>query len=127
MATVKGLIVKEGKYLLCQIPKTAENVGLRGVWEFPGGHREGNETSEETLIRELKEELGLDCEIGQLLDSGTLDFGVNEKYYVYSVVKTSGEISLTEHDDYAWLHPSDFDKYNIYSAVRKTLKLVTGV
>ena len=88
---------------------------------------EGDETPEETLIRELKEELGLDCEIGQLVDSGNLDFGVNEKYYVYAVVKTRGEISLTEPDDFAWVHPADFDKYNIYSTVRKTLKRVTGV
>ncbi|TVQ03567.1 MAG: A/G-specific adenine glycosylase [Balneolaceae bacterium] len=56
-----GLIVNEKNELL--IALRPNNSMLGGLWEFPGGKREQNETLQETVIRELKEELGVDVEI----------------------------------------------------------------
>lgn len=52
-----ALIDADGRVLLAQRP---EGKSLAGLWEFPGGKLEPGETPEAALIRELKEELGID-------------------------------------------------------------------
>jgi mutator protein MutT len=61
-----GLVFREGKLLITQRPADRH---LGGLWEFPGGKREANESFEECLRRELMEELGIAVEIGELVES----------------------------------------------------------
>jgi len=63
-----GLIFRAGKLLITQRHAGAH---LGGLWEFPGGKREPNETFEQCLARELREELGIEVEVGELLESLT--------------------------------------------------------
>src|SRR5438034_4432250 len=63
-----GLIFRDGKLLITQRPADAH---LGGLWEFPGGKREPNETFEECLVRELREELGIEVVVGELIESVT--------------------------------------------------------
>jgi mutator protein MutT len=63
-----GLIFRGGKLLITQRHAGAH---LGGLWEFPGGKREDGETFEECLVRELREELGIEVEVGGLLESLT--------------------------------------------------------
>lgn len=63
-----ALIFREGKLLIAQRYAGAH---LGGLWEFPGGKREGNETFEECLRRELREELGIETRVGELIESVT--------------------------------------------------------
>lgn len=51
-----ALIDTDGRILLAQRP---EGKSLAGLWEFPGGKVEDGETPEETVVRELHEELGI--------------------------------------------------------------------
>ncbi len=51
-----ALVDIDGRVLLAQRP---EGKSMAGLWEFPGGKIEHGERPEETLIRELKEELGI--------------------------------------------------------------------
>ncbi|WP_234190007.1 (deoxy)nucleoside triphosphate pyrophosphohydrolase [Shinella sp. NM-101] len=55
-----ALVDADGRILLAQRP---EGKQLAGLWEFPGGKVEPGETPEETLIRELDEELGITTKI----------------------------------------------------------------
>ena len=60
-----GLIFRAGKLLITQRHADAH---LGGLWEFPGGKREPNETFEQCLARELKEELGIQVVVGGLFE-----------------------------------------------------------
>jgi mutator protein MutT len=63
-----ALIFRDGKLLIAQRPAKAH---LGGLWEFPGGKREPNESAEQCLVREIREELGVEISVGELVETVT--------------------------------------------------------
>ena len=63
---VAGLILERGKLLIAQ-----RRVGSHrgGLWEFPGGKIKENEEPRQALRRELREELGIEVEVGALVEA----------------------------------------------------------
>jgi mutator protein MutT len=61
-------VFRDGKLLITQRHADAH---LGGLWEFPGGKREPDETFETCLARELREELGIEVAVGELVESLT--------------------------------------------------------
>jgi phosphoribosylglycinamide formyltransferase-1 len=57
-----GLVFRDGKLLITQRHHQAH---LGGLWEFPGGKREEGESFQECLVRELREELGIEVAVGE--------------------------------------------------------------
>ena len=63
-----GVIFRDSRVLITQRRKDDH---LGGLWEFPGGKREPSESYEDCLRRELREELGIEVEVGEVLASLT--------------------------------------------------------
>jgi len=77
-----GLIFRDGKLL---ITKRYDDAHLGGLWEFPGGKLEAKETFEQCLVRELREELGIEVTVRDLVESVTHEYPgktVHLKFYV---------------------------------------------
>lgn len=116
---VTGLIRKGDKVLVGQRP-----VGhsLAGQWEFPGGKIERNESPEEALIRELREELGIEAEVGTLKLASTHTFGDTGIIILfYEVNFWKGEPKPVHHMELRWIEPKDLASLSIPDANKRIL------
>ena len=65
------MVFRDGKLLITQ--RHAKD-HLGGLWEFPGGKRRPEESFADCLARELREELGIEVEVGEILESITHEY-----------------------------------------------------
>lgn len=90
------------------IVQRAKGDSGEGLWEFPGGKVEKNETNGQALIREIKEELAVDIEIISSLGSLTHQYPkVTVDIEIFVARITAGQITLLEHQDKKWIHPRE--------------------
>lgn len=99
--SVKTLIVKDGKFLAVYNNKNGQK-----IWDLPGGRMEFGETAEETLKREILEELSIEINPVKVID--TWNYMHNDKCQITGIVYFSemltDEICLSdEHDGYDWI------------------------
>lgn len=114
---VTALIRKGDNVLVGQRPP---GHSLAGQWEFPGGKIEKDESPEQALARELKEELGIEAEIGPLRFAASHTYGeVAILILFYDVYYWKGEPKLQQHTELKWTTPRDFVKLPIPEANRK--------
>ena len=77
-------------------------------WEFPGGKLEENESEIDCIKREIKEELTIEIEILTKLSSCNYDYGTFKiKLIPYLANYVSGDIQLSEHNDFRLLDKSE--------------------
>lgn len=82
-------------------------------WEFPGGKIEPGETSEEALVREIKEELATDITVDKYIT--TVEYDYPEFHLVMDCFWCSimnGELTLLEHEAARWLPLNDLKQVN---------------
>ena len=118
-----AIIWKEGRVLITKRP---EGSHLEGLWEFPGGKQEGKETLKECLIREIKEELGMEI----LPDSPLLT--VRHEYetkwitlYTFNCIHLKGHPSPMEGQETRWVAPGDLRTYTFPPPDNKVIELLT--
>lgn len=83
---------------------------FKGGWEFPGGKIEEDETPQEALVREIKEELETEITVGELIDTIEYDystFHLSMDCFWAEIV--SGDLVLTEHAAAKWLTRDELD------------------
>ena len=82
----------------------------KGGWEFPGGKIEENETPQEALVREIKEELEVEIKVGKLIDTIEYDYPTfHLSMDCFWAKITSGEVVLKEHEAAKWLTKETLD------------------
>lgn len=95
-----------GRFLACLRP---EGKHLGGLWEFPGGKVEPGESPEAALVRELREELAIDVEVGAALDPVRWSYDRGEILLLPFLCKISNGVpSPLEHERLCWCAPRDF-------------------
>jgi 8-oxo-dGTP diphosphatase len=109
-----GIIWKDSRVLICRRPAGKR---MAGYWEFPGGKLEPRETPPEGLKRELREELGIEALVSSELVrvSHEYEFGRVE-LIALTVPQFTGEVKPTEHDEFAWVLPSELATYKLAPA-----------
>ena len=105
LVAAAALVDIEGRVL---VQKRPEGKSMAGLWEFPGGKVEGDETLEQCLIRELKEELDIDVTQSCLApftfaSHAYEDFQLLMPLFVCRVWQ--GTVRPTEGQAVKWLHP----------------------
>lgn len=113
-------IVKVAAAIICdsfkntnKIFATARGYGeFKGQWEFPGGKVESGETLQQTLIREIQEELDVKVEVGELIDTIEYDYpAFHLSMDCFWCVVVDGEIILKEAEAAKWLNKDEL--YNV--------------
>lgn len=112
---VAGILKKDDKIL---IARKREGKPLAGLWEFPGGKIEQDETPEESLVRELMEEMEIKISVKGYVGKSIYDYGNGKVVELlgYTAEIIEGDIVLTDHDKYIWVTLSEINNYNLAPA-----------
>lgn len=102
----------------------------KGGWEFPGGKMEKGETPQEALIREIKEELDTEIEVGELIETVEYDYPkFHLKMHCFFCSVKQGNLVLKEHEAAKWLTLETLDSVDwlpadlsLIEKIRESLK-----
>jgi 8-oxo-dGTP diphosphatase len=97
---------EHGRYLITQRRRGSH---LAGLWEFPGGKVERDETETEALVRECREELGVEIAVGERVGGDLATGGGRFLLRVYFAELRSGEPVAKEHAELRWLTAEALD------------------
>ena len=112
---VAGIIKdKENKIFIAQRNLKKSQGGL---WEFPGGKIEVNESREHALIRELQEELDITVEVNKYVGEKTFEYpdkSINLIAFECKII--SGDVKLEEHEDSKWVRIEELKNFKFSPA-----------
>jgi 8-oxo-dGTP diphosphatase len=115
-----GILERDGRVL---IARRRPGTHMAGKWEFPGGKIESGETPEQSLVRELREELDVRARIGELLCSATYEGdGISLELLVYRVEGFDGTPVLIEHEEIRWVRPAELRSYDLADSDRRVVE-----
>jgi mutator protein MutT len=115
-----ALIFRQGELLITQRQATSH---LGGCWEFPGGKREAGETFEQCLVREIREELGVEIAVGELFEEISHAYpekSVHLKFFLCKLL--SGEPRPLDCAAVKWIHQDGLDAHEFPAADARLLE-----
>ena len=116
MINVVAAVIKneDGKILITQRNLQKSQGGL---WEFPGGKIEPDETRENAIVREIKEELDIEIEVERYLSEKVFNYPEKDiNLIALECKKIDGNIKLLEHEDYKWVNNSELENFEFAPA-----------
>jgi A/G-specific adenine glycosylase len=120
--TVAAVIYHRGRYLLCKRPSGGF---LGGLWEFPAGPAKRGEPCAQSLVREIKAELGVDIEIDEHVATVTHGYShVRVTMYVYRCRFVAGVPRLRTYAASKWVFRKALSEYPMPKANHKFLHLL---
>ncbi len=106
---VAAVCIEGGRVLLTQRVAGAH---LEGTWEFPGGKLEPGESPEEALAREMREECGVEVEVGDALDVTHWRYPRKDVLLLFYRARiTAGEVRHLGVAAHAWASRDELDRY----------------
>ena len=114
-----GVVVRDGRVLLVHRPRYDD-------WTFPKGKLDPGESFEEAAVREVEEETGLRCTLGDELASTRYDVGGRPKLVRYWLMTPESEAAFEENDetdDLRWLTPEEAGTFLTYARDRELLRI----
>ncbi len=115
-----ALIFRDGKLLITQRHAHSH---LGGLWEFPGGKREPGETFEQCLVREIREELGVEISVGELFEEIAHDYpekSVHLKFFICQLL--SGEPQPLDCAAVKWIDKAELNAHEFPAADAQLLE-----
>ncbi len=117
-----GLFRKEGRYLVAKRSRGNSNPG---EWEFPGGKIQPGESPEEALHREICEEFGVECSVGDLFAVACRDYaGLSVRLWVFRGTLPDTDLRLVDHDEALWLYPEEMSGLRFSEADQPVVTLL---
>ncbi len=124
LVVAAALVDSDGRVLLTQRP---EGKAMAGLWEFPGGKVQPGETPEAALIRELKEELGVDARAACLAPLTFASHAYADFHLVmplYILRNWQGTPAAREGQGMAWVRPARLRDYPMPAADRPLIPVI---
>ena len=121
---VVGAAIIDGDRVLAA--QRSEPPSLAGLWEFPGGKVDAGETDEAALVRECREELGVDVMLGARIGR---DWPIGEHgvLRVWLASIAAGELIAHEHAELRWLTIDELDDVPWIPADRVVVERLAGM
>ena len=120
MEVAAGLVFRNGLLLIAQ-RKPEDHLG--GLWEFPGGKRQPDESFQNCLKRELIEELGIEVEVEDLVESITHEYSTKTvRLEFYNCRWTKNEPQALGCSDFAWVDRRQLWNYSFPAADARLLQ-----
>ncbi|QUH26813.1 (deoxy)nucleoside triphosphate pyrophosphohydrolase [Serpentinicella alkaliphila] len=118
-------VILENEFGDILIAKRKKGKELEGYWEFPGGKVEKNETPENSLKREIKEEMNIDIRVGSFVGESIYKYERGTiKLLAYKGNIIRGEITLLDHDEYRWVKYKELKLYKLAPADVPLVELI---